>query len=261
MSLLQAKLIQLEARLQSLIEGSAARLAPDHSEQNELATYLVAAMKAGIQKGDNGDLWAPNLFTLTIHPSYAGQLRENQPLLDKLGKTILQTGLEAGLLFFSDPYLKITVDPGLPSRQIHIQAQVSRKQVDDTSTMSYSPGQESSSIPANAFLIVEGRKVFPLTQGVINIGRRPDNHLFIDDLRVSRVHAQLRAIKGRFVLFDLDSTGGTFVNGERIDRWTLFPGDVISLSGANLVYGQDASPRSGETQSSTGPFEADSKQD
>ena len=261
MSLLQAKLTQLEARLQSLIEGSAARLLPLRGEQDELPTRLVAAMQAGIQSGDNGELWAPNLFTLTAHPAHAQQLRENQALLETLAKTIQQTGLEAGLRFYSEPYLKIAVDPTLPSRQIHILAQVSTQQVDDTSTLSYDPGQDGTSIPENAFLIVGGMQVFPLSQGVINIGRRPDNHLAIDDLRVSRVHAQLRAIKGRFVLFDLDSTGGTFVNGERVKRCTLYPGDVISLSGVNLVFGQDASARSGETQSSTGPFETSPKRD
>jgi hypothetical protein len=255
MSLLQAKLTQLEARLQSLIEGSAARLAPVRGGQDELPRRLVAAMKAGIQSDDNGDLWGPNFFTLTVHPDYAQQLRENQHLLDNLAKTIRQTGLEAGLRFYSEPYLKISVDPASPPRQIYIQASVSNHQVDDTSTLLYDPGQESSYIPENAFLIVEGQQVYPLSHAVVNIGRRPDNHLVVDDLRVSRAHAQLRVIKGRFVLFDLDSTGGTFVNGELVKSCTLYPGDVISLSGVNLVFGQDASASSGETQSSTGPFE------
>jgi pSer/pThr/pTyr-binding forkhead associated (FHA) protein len=102
-------------------------------------------------------------------------------------------------------------------------------------------------LPQNAFLIVDGMQIFPLSQGVINIGRRQDNQLIIDDTRISRVHAQLRAIKGRYVIFDLESSGGTFVNGERIRRSTLYPGDVISLSGVPLVFGQDLSG-AGETQ-------------
>lgn len=261
MSLLQAKLTQLEARLQSLIEGSAARLAPLRGGQDELPGRLVAAMKDGIQTGEDGDLWAPNLFTLTVHPDYAQQLRENQHVLEDLARTIQQTGLEAGLNFHSEPYLKIAVDPALPPWQIYIQARVSDHQVDDTSTLVFESGAEGGYVPENAFLIVEGKQIFPLSKAVVNIGRRPDNHLVIEDLRVSRVHAQLRVIKGRFVLFDLDSTGGTFVNGERVKRCTLYPGDVISLSGVNLVFGQDASARSGETQSSTGSFENPARRD
>jgi pSer/pThr/pTyr-binding forkhead associated (FHA) protein len=97
-------------------------------------------------------------------------------------------------------------------------------------------------VPDNAFLIVEGVKVFPLNEPVANIGRRLDNQLVIDDPRVSRNHAQLRSIKGRFVLFDLNSTGGTFVNGQRTSQTVLYPGDVISLAGVALIFGQDNPP-------------------
>jgi pSer/pThr/pTyr-binding forkhead associated (FHA) protein len=102
--------------------------------------------------------------------------------------------------------------------------------------------EDQSKMPENAFLIVEGVKVFPLKLPVINIGRRLDNQLVIDDPRVSRNHAQLRAIKGRFVVFDLNSTGGTFVNGQRASQTVLYPGDVISLAGVALIFGQDNPP-------------------
>ena len=92
------------------------------------------------------------------------------------------------------------------------------------------------------FLIIEGVKVHPLNETVVNIGRRLENQLVIDDPRVSRNHAQLRAIKGRFVLFDLNSTGGTFVNGQRTSQTVLYPGDVISLAGVALIFGQDNPP-------------------
>jgi len=97
---------------------------------------------------------------------------------------------------------------------------------------------------------------------VLNIGRREDNHLVTDDPRVSRTHAQLRAVRGVYYLFDLNSTGGTFVNGEAVMRWPLKPGDVISLAGFPIIYGQDASPdlpvqpgaQKGMPSGSTDPF-------
>jgi pSer/pThr/pTyr-binding forkhead associated (FHA) protein len=91
----------------------------------------------------------------------------------------------------------------------------------------------------NAFLIVNGARVFPLDQTIVNIGRRPNNDLVIDDPRVSRAHVQLRAIRGKYVLSDLDSKGGTFVNDKRVSQCKLFPKDVISLAGVPLVYGHD----------------------
>jgi pSer/pThr/pTyr-binding forkhead associated (FHA) protein len=66
-----------------------------------------------------------------------------------------------------------------------------------------------------------------------------DNHLILDDPRVSRAHAQLRAVQGHYVLFDLNATGGTYVNGQRITQYTLKPGDVISLAGVPIIYGED----------------------
>lgn len=103
-------------------------------------------------------------------------------------------------------------------------------------------GDDNNLIPEDAFVIVDGTKVIPLNQAVINIGRRIENTLVLDDPRVSRTHAQLRAINGRYIIFDLNSTGGTFVNGERVKQSILYPGDVISLAGADLIYGQKNPP-------------------
>jgi pSer/pThr/pTyr-binding forkhead associated (FHA) protein len=97
-------------------------------------------------------------------------------------------------------------------------------------------------IPEDAFVIVDGIKVIPLTSPLVRIGRRLENNLVLDDPRVSRTHAELRAINGRYVLFDLNSTGGTYVNGLKISQSVVYPGDVISLAGVNLVYGQKNPP-------------------
>ena len=93
--------------------------------------------------------------------------------------------------------------------------------------------------PPNAFLIVNS-PVFPLDQEVINIGRSLENHLVIDDPSVSRAHAQLIAIKNHFMVFDQNSTGGTFVNGKRISRTVLNSGDIVSLAAVSMLYVEDS---------------------
>jgi pSer/pThr/pTyr-binding forkhead associated (FHA) protein len=107
--------------------------------------------------------------------------------------------------------------------------------------MSESPEQEikRSVVPPNAFLIVNSQ-VFPLDQEVINIGRSLENHLVIDDPSVSRAHAQLIAIKNHFMVFDQNSTGGTFVNGKRVSRTVLNSGDIISLAAVSMLYVEDS---------------------
>jgi hypothetical protein len=178
-------------------------------------------------------------------------------LFNKLIQALEKAGEEAGLYFISSPIIQIVPDDTAAQQQIHIEAKINLEDLDHTTSLEVEAGENSGgagsssgqaqAIPANAFVIVNGMDVIPLNRHVLNIGRRPDNQLVIDDPRVSRLHAQLRAIKGRYVIFDLDSTGGTFVNGQRVVQSILFPGDVISLAGLPLVYGQDPSSF-GQTQ-------------
>jgi sigma-B regulation protein RsbU (phosphoserine phosphatase) len=61
------------------------------------------------------------------------------------------------------------------------------------------------------------------------IGRQPDNNLVLRDNRASRTHARIIAENGQYVLEDLDSRHGTWVNGERVARHTLRHSDRIDL--------------------------------
>ena len=61
----------------------------------------------------------------------------------------------------------------------------------------------------------------------------------LDDPRVSRHHCQLRYRFGSYVLYDLGSRAGTYVNNQRISEVVLQPGDVIALAGVRLVYTVD----------------------
>jgi pSer/pThr/pTyr-binding forkhead associated (FHA) protein len=47
------------------------------------------------------------------------------------------------------------------------------------------------------------------------------------------------------LIFDLNSTGGTYVNGQRTSQSVLYPGDVISLAGLPIIFGQDNPPLAG----------------
>ena len=69
----------------------------------------------------------------------------------------------------------------------------------------------------------------------LTIGRSPDNGLALDDARVSRHHARLRARHGMLVLSDLDSTNGVRVNGVRVAEVVLGVGDRIEIGDTVLV--------------------------
>jgi len=121
------------------------------------------------------------------------------------------------------------------------------------------PEPEPKTTPKNAYLVLQGTRVIPLNQSLIKIGRQLDNHIILEDPRVSRSHAQLKWINDHFVIFDLNSTGGTFINGQRTGQSVLYPGDVISLAGVKFIYSQELPAKPGEVRiiELGSPFAAD----
>lgn len=87
-----------------------------------------------------------------------------------------------------------------------------------------------------AFLITPDDSLFTINKKIINIGRSEENDLVIDNLRVSRVHAQIREIKSRHIIFDLDSTTGIKINNHRVNQVKLSNGDVIEIGDVPLIY-------------------------
>lgn len=92
-----------------------------------------------------------------------------------------------------------------------------------------------------AFLIIYGTKVYPIEKLITKIGRSFENDLILQYPQISRRHAEIRIKDGNFVIVDMDSTGGTFVNGIKVWQQTLHKGDVITLVNLHLVFDLDRS--------------------
>jgi pSer/pThr/pTyr-binding forkhead associated (FHA) protein len=75
--------------------------------------------------------------------------------------------------------------------------------------------QDNLQLP-NAFFIINSSKIFPIQQPKIKIGRESTNDFVIDDIHISRKHAELFYRQGFFWIRDLNSTSGTQVNGEKV---------------------------------------------
>lgn len=80
---------------------------------------------------------------------------------------------------------------------------------------------------------------FSISKTLLSIGRGLDNELVIDDPRVSRHHSQITFRHGHYLLRDLRSTNGTFVNGQTIEAVVLASGDVVSIGGFELLFSQE----------------------
>lgn len=94
---------------------------------------------------------------------------------------------------------------------------------------------------AKLYLTFEGRplKEFTLSHGAVTIGRLPDNLVQIDNLAVSGHHAKVSWSFERYVLEDLGSTNGTYVNEQRVGKHELVDGDKILIGKHTLEFADE----------------------
>ena len=77
---------------------------------------------------------------------------------------------------------------------------------------------------------------FLLDQDTTSAGRHPDSDIFLDDVTVSRRHAEFRREGGEFVVVDVGSLNGTYVNREPVDTAVLTSGDEVQIGKFRLVF-------------------------
>ena len=236
---------RLESRLQSLVEGSLARLFPSRTWQIELVQRLTSALNADARLDSLNRVLAPDAFTIFLPPQQVSIFDDQPDMVVALTEYLTQSAQEAGFTFRAAPSIRILPVPETESDKIQVVAQFSLEHSGLTANLSPIPTKLSETA---AFLIVDGTQLFTISEAVVNIGRLKENHLVIADGRVSRRHAQLRLVHKQYMIFDLDSSGGTFVNGRRITQCALHPGDIISLAGVPLVFGLETPESPSQTQ-------------
>lgn len=85
------------------------------------------------------------------------------------------------------------------------------------------------------FLIIN-KQIVPLTKTVTTLGRQFENDIVFHEEFLSRFHAEIVHESDKYVLYDKDSTSGTFVNGRKVDRCVLNSGDLISLANIYIMF-------------------------
>lgn len=75
-----------------------------------------------------------------------------------------------------------------------------------------------------------------LTGDLVTAGREPDSDLFLDDVTVSRRHAEVRRSGDGWTIADTGSLNGTYVNRRRVESQLLAPGDEVQIGKYRFVY-------------------------
>lgn len=96
-------------------------------------------------------------------------------------------------------------------------------------------------LPSGSALLVVQRgpgagQRFLMDADLISSGRHPDSSIFLDDVTVSRRHAEFRRAGSRWSVSDVGSLNGTYVNRDRIDEVSLNDGDEVQIGKYRLVF-------------------------
>jgi len=127
----------------------------------------------------------------------------------------------------------------------------SRLVTEDTAetTVTYAPTTEEAESgvlppaelqPVASLIIRSGggreSEVVPLDVESLTVGRDPENHLFLDDVTVSRHHARVIRDATGFAIEDLNSLNGTYVNRRRVERHHLSDEDELQIGKYKMVF-------------------------
>jgi len=104
-----------------------------------------------------------------------------------------------------------------------------------------SPARIAGSLPPGMALLIVRRGPnagarFLLDHDVTTSGRHPDSDIFLDDVTVSRRHAEIVREGGQYYVRDVGSLNGTYLNRVRVDSAPLHDGDELQIGTFKLVF-------------------------
>lgn len=245
-------LSRFEQFVESVVEGSFARLMRSQLQPVEIAKRLARAME-GERSIAAGKTIVPNEYQVSLSPEDYRYYEQSRTSWEReFAEYLSGIARERGLALFGQPIVVLELSNDVPPRRVRIAsrlvdqrasaapaqapAELAHTQHLDTAAVR----QAAALVPQETRLVLTGGPpgslVFPVGKPVILIGRALDNDVVLEDIRVSRYHAEVRLRGDRFFLRDLKSTNGTHLNSETVVESALSDGDRISLGGVELVF-------------------------
>jgi hypothetical protein len=257
----------IEHRIESLVEGVFGRAFRSHVQPVELARKLAKEMDEH-KTVSISRVYVPNEYVLYLSPRDREQFANYEDsLLTELADYLAEHARREGYSLLSTPRVLLEEDEdleigefGIATRLVQPRAgareaaapkpedleeapapsptKVFKPPVAATAAVSADEAEELGlAHEARALLNVHGKR-HVLTTERLTLGRSRDCDIRIEDPNVSRRHAEVVLEDGGWWIVDLGSTNGVEVNGERVDRARLDPGDQIVLGRTELVFEQ-----------------------
>jgi len=245
---------RLEAFASRMIEGWSARLFRAKLQPVQIAKRLIRAMESH-QTVSLSKTFVPNSFVVSLSAvDYAGFEQYRRSLEQDLAEGVLGAARDRNYTLLAFPNVEIERDEDLAPGDMRVSCALVDATGEEVTPDPKALGaveaghtmvldreallRERPRAPKATVQVREGeeRRELPLGPEPLAIGRDPQNDIVVDDRRVSRKHAEIRLRLGRYTLYDLQSTNGTFVNGRRVAEVVLSDRDRINVGGVELVF-------------------------
>jgi hypothetical protein len=226
-------LARFERLMEHAVEGSLRRVFPTSLQPVQLAKAAARAMEESQLIGVHGTD-VPNGYQLRLAPADLERFADyTDTLTQELSRYLIEYARERGLRPVARPQVELLEDPSVrvgsvradarfmdlaPQRNKEVEAARagtrSLRLADLASARPPAPAAHDGELWLRDSLGL--RMALDPQVGVVRVGRAADNDVVLDSKRVSRYHAQLRWVESSWLVYDLDSTNGTYVDQERV---------------------------------------------
>jgi hypothetical protein len=226
-------LARFERLMEDAVEGSLRRVFPTTIQPVQLAKSAARAMEEAQVIGLRG-AEVPNSYRLRLASADLARFADYRGTLAReLSHYLVDYARERGLRPIAEPRVELLEDASVrvgsvraearyldlpPARATEVQAALEGTRRLRLADLDNARPRKPTAIAPALWLTDRFGLRFALDppMGVVRVGRATDNEVAIDNQCVSRYHAQLRWVQSNWLVYDLDSTNGSFVDDQRV---------------------------------------------
>jgi hypothetical protein len=232
----------IESIFRGIFEGGVRRAFRPNLQPAEIAHALERLMAERKVVGSTS-VDVPNAYVASINPADFDRLSALRSTIERDAAAQLERrALEEQFRPIGPIRVELVADPAVPVSFVRGDAifdEVATARVaiglEQTRRLEPLPPSPEPAAPVALTLVAEDGQEIKVDGQPVKLGRARDNDVVIRDIRVSRYHAVIEPTVGGWVVRDLQSTNGTFVDGRRIDEVIIESPTEISLGGCRLV--------------------------
>lgn len=212
---------RIEQKLEKLVEGTFTRAFPSSVKPIELGKRVRRVLEDKKTIGVQGQIIVPNRYVISLSPKDLENIESIQESIQReISSSIRDHANDENYHFQGTLTVEILSNSSLKTGSIEVDG------LFEENKGGFPPGS----------LIDENGERLIITEQKLSIGRDTESTMQVVDVEVSRNHAEIRLLNTSFVLIDLQSTNGTFVNGQRVQEHTLQNFDQIKIGSTILLF-------------------------